>query len=187
LSGRACQEQQLEGRLDKTGVVQDSILIEQCAQCSEHSPVVAYVGKLFPKADCSAFEAFTRIFSGSIKVGDKVRVLGEAYSPDDEEDSVVAEVTGVSVFMGRYRIPVGRAAAGASPARLLLRHQIGTVSNDSAFGPPAATVLHRPSSWACAVKHEVTLFGLSARTAPHASSCVPVTISDCPGFTGGLI
>ena len=93
--------------------MQGSILVDHCTKCSAQAPIVAYVGKLFPKPDASAFEAFTRVFSGSVKVGDKIRVLGEAYTPDDEEDSAVAEVTGVSVFMGRYRIPVQAANAGA--------------------------------------------------------------------------
>ena len=92
--------------------VQGSILMEQCGECNAKGPLAAYVGKLFPTPDTSAFEAYTRIFSGSVAVGDKVRVLGEAYSPDDEEDSAVAEVTSVCVHMGRYRIPVRSAGAG---------------------------------------------------------------------------
>ena len=55
--------------------LQSSILIQNCARCDGGAPVVAYVGKLFPKPDASGFEAFTRIFSGTIKVGDKVREL----------------------------------------------------------------------------------------------------------------
>ncbi len=45
-------------------------------------------------------------------IGDRVRVLGEAYTPDDEEDSALAEVTNVWVYQARYRVPVAKAGAG---------------------------------------------------------------------------
>ena len=42
----------------------------------------------------------------------QVRVLGEAFTPDDEEDSTVAEVTSVWVYQARYRTPLNKAVAG---------------------------------------------------------------------------
>ncbi len=60
-------------------------------------------------------DAFGRILSGTVKPGDKVRVLGEAYTPEDEEDSAVAEVTNVWVYQARYRIPLTKALAGDAP------------------------------------------------------------------------
>jgi U5 small nuclear ribonucleoprotein component len=42
----------------------------------------------------------------------QVKVLGEGYTPEDEEDSSVAEVTAVNVYQARYRVPVARATAG---------------------------------------------------------------------------
>ena len=41
-----------------------------------------------------------------------VKVLGEAFSPEDEEDCAVKEVTALWVYQARYRIPVEEAAAG---------------------------------------------------------------------------
>ena len=43
----------------------------------------------------------------------QVRVLGEAYTPEDEEDSSVAEITAVWAYQARYRIPLTKAIAGA--------------------------------------------------------------------------
>jgi len=57
-------------------------------------------------------DAFGRILSGTVKPGDKVRVLGEAYTPEDEEDSAVAEVSNVWVYQARYRIPLTKGVAG---------------------------------------------------------------------------
>ena len=53
--------------------------------------------------DCSKFDAYGRIISGTLRPGDRVRVLGEAYTPDDEEDSGVEEVTGLWAYQARYR------------------------------------------------------------------------------------
>lgn len=92
--------------------LQDSTLMGHCNTCNSHGPVVVYIAKLFPKPDCSSFDVFGRVFSGSVKAGDKVRVLGQSYSPEDEEDSAVAQVSKVCVFMGRYRIPVTKCMAG---------------------------------------------------------------------------
>ena len=39
-------------------------------------------------------------------------MLGEGFTPEDEEDSSVAEVSAVHVYQARYRVPVGRATAG---------------------------------------------------------------------------
>ena len=36
----------------------------------------------------------------------QVRVLGEAFTPEDEEDSSVGEVSAVWVYQARYRIPL---------------------------------------------------------------------------------
>ena len=44
--------------------------------------------------------------------GRQVKVLGEGFTPEDEEDSSVAEVSAVHVYQARYRVPVGRATAG---------------------------------------------------------------------------
>lgn len=58
-----------------------------------------------------------------MKPGDKVRVLGEAYTPEDEEDSAVAEVTNVWVYQARYRIPLTKALAGRPLPFLFLGHR----------------------------------------------------------------
>lgn len=58
------------------------------------------------------FSVFGRIYSGSIQPGDKVKVLGEAYSPEDDEDVAYAVVKSVSIPRGRYKTEVNVAKAG---------------------------------------------------------------------------
>ena len=42
-----------------------------------------------------------------------VRVLGEGYSPDDEEDMAVKEVAKLGVYQARYQIPISKAPVGS--------------------------------------------------------------------------
>jgi hypothetical protein len=51
---------------------QDSQLVEHMRACNPRGPLVIYICKLFPKNDCSRFDAFGRILSGTVKPGDKV-------------------------------------------------------------------------------------------------------------------
>ncbi|GAB5361489.1 hypothetical protein AAMO2058_000717600 [Amorphochlora amoebiformis] len=80
--------------------------------CDKRGPVMINIVKLYSRADGEKFDAFGRILSGTVRVGTKVRVLGENYSLDDEEDMTVAEVTKIWVFESRYRVEVNRATAG---------------------------------------------------------------------------
>jgi U5 small nuclear ribonucleoprotein component len=92
---------------------QDSETVRQMKACEPQGPLCMYVTKMFPKKDCSGFDAFARIVSGTVKVGDSVRVLGELYTPDDEEDSVVGKISGIWKYQARYRVPLERASAGS--------------------------------------------------------------------------
>jgi len=60
-----------------------------------------------------SFSALGRIYSGSVKAGDKVKVMGEAYSPEDDEDMAFATVTSVAIPRGRFRTEVTIAKAGS--------------------------------------------------------------------------
>ncbi len=91
---------------------QDGRLVQSMKDCNSRGPLVVNICKLFPTNDCSSFDAFGRVLSGTIRPGERVKVLGENYSPDDEEDSTIASVTSVWIFQGRYRIPISLGKAG---------------------------------------------------------------------------
>lgn len=88
-------------------------LAQSMKECNSKGPLMVNVTKLYPKADCSVFDSFGRVLSGTIYTGQSVRILGEGYSPDDEEDMAVKEVTKLWVYQARYRIPVSQAPAGS--------------------------------------------------------------------------
>lgn len=92
---------------------QDSYIAEAMKDCDPTGPLMVNVTKLYPKSDCSVFDAFGRVYSGTIQTGQTLQVLGEGYSPDDEEDKTVKEVTKLWVYQARYRIPISKAPAGS--------------------------------------------------------------------------
>ena len=68
--------------------------------------------KMYASADGLTFSTFGRVYSGSVKPGEQVRVLGEGYMPENDEDMAVATVEAVFVPRGRTRTEVTIAKAG---------------------------------------------------------------------------
>lgn len=91
----------------------DCPFAKEVSSCSANGPLVLLVAKLFPDKDCKAFGVFGRVLSGSVCVGDSIRILGDSYTPDDEEDSYIQQVTEVSMFQSRYKIPFKTMQAGS--------------------------------------------------------------------------
>ena len=60
----------------------------------------------------SILRRYGRVYSGRIKAGNRVRVLGEAYSPEDPEDQRPCIVQGVGVCHGRHVTEVLEAGPG---------------------------------------------------------------------------
>ena len=81
-------------------------------ECDKDGPLMMNIVKLYPRADATAFDSFGRVLSGTIRVGDRVKVLGEGYSLDDTEDMNVQTVSKIWVYQGRYRVEVNRVTAG---------------------------------------------------------------------------
>lgn len=52
----------------------DSPAVSFMDACNPRGPLVVAVAKLFPRQDCSRFDALGRIMSGTLRPGDKVKV-----------------------------------------------------------------------------------------------------------------
>lgn len=92
----------------------DSELAKKYSLCSSKEPLLMNVVKLYHKPDCSSFDAFARILSGSLKPGDTVKVLDENYNPiREDENMTINEVTSVCIFQSRYKINTNKACAGS--------------------------------------------------------------------------
>ena len=92
---------------------QGSFYSSAAAACDSAGPLLINVTKLCPTPDGGHFRALGRVFAGTLAAGDRVRVLGEAYSPLDEEDSGVATVARVLLPAGRDEVEVRSVGAGA--------------------------------------------------------------------------
>lgn len=85
--------------------------------CDAAGPLMVNVTKLLSAPEGgNSFFALGRVWSGTVRPGTRVRVLGEGYSVEDTEDVQVAEVRGVSLGQARYRIELD----GAPPGSLVL-------------------------------------------------------------------
>ena len=100
-------------KLDRyyTGPV-DTKTANAIAKCDQDGPLIVQVTKLFNTADASSFYAFGRVMSGIAKAGQQVRVLGEGYTIDDEEDMAVSTISDTWIAESRYNIPTTGVPAG---------------------------------------------------------------------------
>lgn len=90
----------------------DTKVAESMKVCDQNGPLVVYVTKLFNSSDAKSFYSLGRVMSGIARPGAEVRVLGEGYSLDDEEDMAVARISDVWIAETRYNIPVDGVPAG---------------------------------------------------------------------------
>ncbi|KAG2415742.1 hypothetical protein HFD88_006933 [Aspergillus terreus] len=90
----------------------DTKVANAMTACSSDGPLVIHVTKLFSSTDASTFNAFGRVMSGTAQPGQQVRVLGEGYTPEDEEDMVIATITDTWIAETAYNIPTSGVPAG---------------------------------------------------------------------------
>lgn len=75
--------------------------------CNADGKLMVQVTKLYNDDTATQFFAFGRVLSGTLRPGDWVRVLGEGYSLDDEEDMAVKEVmAGLTTVLFLVRGPL---------------------------------------------------------------------------------
>jgi len=80
--------------------------------CDPNGPLLLYVSKMLPTADHSRFFAFGRVFSGTVKTGVKVRILGPNYVPGKKEDLHVKNIQRVMIQMAGKQEPVESVPCG---------------------------------------------------------------------------
>merc|ERR1719434_665870 len=69
--------------------------------CDPNSGVMMYVSKMVPTSDKGRFYAFGRVFSGTIAIGQKVRIQGPHYKVGGREDLNVKNIQRTVLMMGR--------------------------------------------------------------------------------------
>ncbi|KAI0107873.1 P-loop containing nucleoside triphosphate hydrolase protein [Nemania sp. FL0031] len=91
----------------------DTKVAESMKKCDQDGPLVVYVTKLFNTPDAKSFYSFGRVMSGIARPGMQVRVLGEGYSIDDEEDMAMATIGNVYIAETRYNVETDGIPAGS--------------------------------------------------------------------------
>ncbi len=69
--------------------------------CDPNGPVMVQVTKLYHTTDAQSFRAFGRVMSGTLKKGMDIKVLGEGYSPEDEEDMLKVTLEDIWIHQSR--------------------------------------------------------------------------------------
>jgi len=101
-------------------------------KCDPNGPLMMYVSKMVPTADKSRFFAFGRVFSGTIKTGDKVRIMGPNYAPGKKDDLYIKTIQRTVLMMGRTveyipDVPCGNTVGLVGVDQYLLK--TGTISS----------------------------------------------------------
>jgi len=90
----------------------DSKEAKEMISCDSKGSLFVYITKLQHKTDCSGFDCVGRVMSGSLQNGATVKVLGELYTLEDEEDMSLQLVSGCALSVARYEIPLKQVSAG---------------------------------------------------------------------------
>eukprot|EP00613_Pedinella_sp_CCMP2098_P038485 CAMPEP_0171804652 /NCGR_PEP_ID=MMETSP0991-20121206/74235_1 /TAXON_ID=483369 /ORGANISM="non described non described, Strain CCMP2098" /LENGTH=997 /DNA_ID=CAMNT_0012417059 /DNA_START=82 /DNA_END=3073 /DNA_ORIENTATION=- len=88
--------------------VEDPVF-QAMVSCDPQGPLMVNVVKLYSDPTGTTFHALGRVYSGTLTAHSSVKVLGEAYSLDDEEDMAVCVL---SLPGGRFRLGVPKVQAG---------------------------------------------------------------------------
>lgn len=89
---------------------------DECAQgirnTDPNGPLMLYVSKMVPTSDKGRFYAFGRVFSGTVRSGQKVRIQGPNYQPGKKDDLFLKSIQRTILMMGRYVEPIEDVPAG---------------------------------------------------------------------------
>ena len=69
--------------------------------CDQKGPLMMYVSKMVPTSDKGRFYAFGRVFSGTISVGQKVRIMGPNFEHGSKKDIFEKNIQRTVLMMGR--------------------------------------------------------------------------------------
>jgi elongation factor 2 len=119
----------------------DDFVAESMRNCDPKGPVMVYISKLVPNKEKTKFYAFGRVFSGTLRMGQKVNFYGPGYeygvpAPKDYFQNI--SVTSIYVMMANKMEPIEECPAGNTVCLAGMDNYIlknGTLS-DVAHGHP---------------------------------------------------
>mmetsp|Transcript_18206 Transcript_18206/g.20380 ORF Transcript_18206/g.20380 Transcript_18206/m.20380 type:complete len:860 (+) Transcript_18206:37-2616(+) len=108
---------------------------DECAcairTCDQEGPLMVFISKMIPTNDKGRFYAFGRVFSGVVRSGEKVRIMGPNYKPGSKTDLSIKNVQRTVLMMGGKveqvpDVPCGNTVALVGIDQYLLKQ--GTLS-----------------------------------------------------------
>ncbi len=91
----------------------DDLIADAIRKCDPNGPLIVYISKQVPTKDMSRFIAFGRIFSGTIKTGDKVNIMGPNFEFGKKIDfHENVGIQGLNIMMGRVQEQIDQCPAG---------------------------------------------------------------------------
>lgn len=117
----------------------DSPEAEAVRTCDASGPMSMYVSKLVPTSEKGRFICFGRVFSGTVKTGQEIRIMGPNYEYGNKKrDLFIKKIQRTLLMMGRYveqiaDCPAGNVCGLVGIDQYLLKS--GTVSDSEEFYP----------------------------------------------------
>jgi len=90
----------------------DDVYCNAIRNCDSNGPLMMYISKLIPTPDKGRFFAFGRVFSGTVRTGAKVKIMGPNYVQGKKEDLFVKNVQRTILMMGRKTEAVDSVSSG---------------------------------------------------------------------------
>jgi elongation factor 2 len=81
-------------------------------ECDPKAELMLYVSKMVPTSDKGRFYAFGRVFSGTVRSGQKVRIQGPNFVPGKKDDLFVKSIQRTVLMMGRFVEAIDDVPAG---------------------------------------------------------------------------
>jgi len=111
---------------------QDDPCAKAIRECDPKGPLMIYISKMVPTSDKERFFAFGRVFSGTVSIGQKVRIMETNYNPVTKTGLFIKNIQRTVLMMGRTveqapAIPCGNICGLVGVDRYLVKN--GTISD----------------------------------------------------------
>lgn len=90
----------------------DDKFCQNLKACNSSGPMMLYISKMVPTPDKGRFIAFGRIFCGTVRTGQKVRIMGPNFEHGSKTDLNIKNIQRTVLMMGRYQEAVDDIPAG---------------------------------------------------------------------------
>ncbi|GFE54716.1 elongation factor 2 family protein [Babesia ovis] len=87
-------------------------ICEGIEKCDPEAQLMIHIVKNYYRLDTNSFDIFGRVMSGTVKKGQRIKILGQGYTLDDDEDVQIRNVGALWISEGRYRVEVNSVPAG---------------------------------------------------------------------------